>query len=520
MSPGSEYSALAVGPFEAVPRPPEPPAVAAAHQRAQWVWLLLVIVLLHGLSNARGRHTQAWVVPPAPASAAAAAAPWPVSAQRLPDRPVPGRAQPYPVRLAAQLDSDDVLTPEDTPDQHSEAGVGRLPVKDWTAGLPQWAGRTALLGLSLPGVGSALDLEGPLSILTALAVVTVIIVIHEFGHFIAARLLNIHIAEFSIGLGPRLWRYQGPRVTYVLRAFPTGGFVAFPDDDPKSAIPKDDPNLLRNRPVRDRVVVVSAGVLANLLAAFLILLTQVQTMGVERVVLLNGVAISEVVPESPAALAGIQANDIIVGVQGQPIGKSSPDRMRSLLSTIRNNPGQPLDLVVERDNRVFPVTVLTGTRGNGNTGVIGATLKVHYALELEKPQGFPAAVAATGAQLVTLVQNVVAGFQALLGSDSNAQLSGPVKIITMGAEVTRDTGFSGLYRFAAGLNVNLAVLNVLPLPGLDGGMFVLLVLEAIRGSKLPGNAEKLIQGSGFLFFAGCGAVILFKDFADLLIPRL
>ncbi|MEQ8960676.1 MAG: site-2 protease family protein, partial [Coleofasciculus sp. C2-GNP5-27] len=106
-----------------------------------------------------------------------------------------------------------------------------------------------------------------MSILAAIAVLAVLIEVHELGHFMAARLQGIYANRFSLGFGPVLWKYQGPDTEYAIRAFPLGGFVGFPDDDPDSEIPPDDPNLLRNRPVLDRAIVISAGVIANLIFA-------------------------------------------------------------------------------------------------------------------------------------------------------------------------------------------------------------------------------------------------------------
>ena len=108
-----------------------------------------------------------------------------------------------------------------------------------------------------------------MSVLAAIAVLAILILVHESGHFIAARSQGIYANRFSLGFGPILLKYQGSETEYTLRAFPLGGFVGFPDDDPDSEIPPNDPNLLRNRPVLDRAIVISAGVIANLIFAYL-----------------------------------------------------------------------------------------------------------------------------------------------------------------------------------------------------------------------------------------------------------
>jgi hypothetical protein len=137
------------------------------------------------------------------------------------------------------------------------------------------AGTTAVPGL----IGTDFDLAGPGSVFTAIAVLAVIITVHECGHFYAARTQGIHVSQFSVGFGPNLFTYRGPEVEYSLKAVPLGGFVAFPDDDEDCPYPEDDPDLLRNRPVRDRAIVVSAGIIANVIFAFGILYNQVTTVG-------------------------------------------------------------------------------------------------------------------------------------------------------------------------------------------------------------------------------------------------
>ena len=119
-----------------------------------------------------------------------------------------------------------------------------------------------------------------MSVLAAIAVLAVLIFVHELGHFIAARSQGIHVNRFSLGFGPVLLKYQGSETEYAVRAFPLGGFVGFPDDDPDSKIEPDDPNLLRNRPVLDRAIVISAGVIANLIFAYFLLVSQVGFVGI------------------------------------------------------------------------------------------------------------------------------------------------------------------------------------------------------------------------------------------------
>ena len=119
-----------------------------------------------------------------------------------------------------------------------------------------------------------------MNVLASLLALGLLIVIHEAGHFLAARLQGIRVNGFSVGFGPALLKTEQGGVTYALRLLPLGGFVSFPEDDEESDIPKDDPDLLRNRPIPQQILVISAGVLANLLLAWLVLVGHTATTGV------------------------------------------------------------------------------------------------------------------------------------------------------------------------------------------------------------------------------------------------
>ena len=144
------------------------------------------------------------------------------------------------------------------------------------------------------------DLEGPGSVIQALSVLATIIFVHESGHFLAARTQGIHVNKFAVGFGPNVLSYQGEEVEYSLKAIPLGGFVAFPDDDVDCPYPPDDPDLLRNRPVKDRAIVVSAGIVANCVFAFVILLAQANTIGLTYAKYAPGVIVKGFVSPSAA----------------------------------------------------------------------------------------------------------------------------------------------------------------------------------------------------------------------------
>ncbi|CAM6017475.1 unnamed protein product [Sphagnum balticum] len=190
---------------------------------------------------------------------------------------------------------------------------------------------------ALPALALPLGLEGPQSVIQALAVLAAIITIHEAGHFLAARVQGIHVTKFAIRFGPTIVKFQGKKVEYSLRAFPLGGFVAFPDEDPESSFKPDDPDLLKNRPIPARALVISAGVLANILFAYTLLFSQVLTVGLVEQEYFPGVVVPEVIANSAAARAGIVAGDVVTAVNGHKLLRVREASVFELVDTIKAN---------------------------------------------------------------------------------------------------------------------------------------------------------------------------------------
>eukprot|EP00897_Mesotaenium_endlicherianum_P002267 jgi/Mesen1/2068/ME000150S01149 len=308
---------------------------------------------------------------------------------------------------------------------------------------------------------------------------------------------------------------MGKTVEYTLRAIPLGGFVAFPDDDPESEIPQDDPNLLKNRPVLDRALVISAGVVANVLLAYTILFTQVNTVGLLQQAYRPGVNVPGVIAQSAAERAGVLAGDVILAVDGEKI-QASDSAVVELVDTIKGSVGHKIKFTVQRGPDLVDIDVLADKTSDG-MGKIGVQLAPN-----SKPYRLRAANVVEAAQLASeefgrLLGNVTDGLKQLVLNFSQAanKISGPVAIVAVGAEVARND-VSGLFQFAAIVNINLAVVNSLPLPALDGGYLALLLVEAVRGGrKLPNNLEQGIMSSGVLLLLAVGMLLIVRDTLDL-----
>ena len=354
-----------------------------------------------------------------------------------------------------------------------------------------------------------------MSALPAIAVLAILILVHELGHFMAARIQGIHVNRFSIGFGPVLWKYQGKQTEYALRAIPLGGYVGFPDDDEESDIPADDPNLMKNRPIMDRAIVISAGVIANFVFAYLVLLLMTLSVGIGTVDQ-AGVKITTILEQnSPAAVAGLQAGDIILSANGIKFdtGLTTLDRFQTLIS---KSPNQSVELVVDRNGKSLQLPILPdGESGKGRIGVrLDFTGKPHRRAVHNLAEAFDSATQSFERLVVMTAQGLkqlATNFQNTAG-----QLSGPVAIVAMGSELVKSDA-AALFDFTAIISINLAIVNILPLPALDGGQLVFLAIEALRGGKpLPEDLQNNVMQGGLVILLGLGVVMIFKDSFNLI----
>ena len=355
-----------------------------------------------------------------------------------------------------------------------------------------------------------------MNVLASLLALGLLIVIHEAGHFFAARLQGIRVNGFSVGFGPALLKTERDGVTYALRVLPLGGFVSFPEDDEESDIPKDDPDLLRNRPIPQQMLVISAGVLANLLLAWLVLVGHTASTGVPGEPG-PGVMVMSVQGGEPAALSGLKPGDRILSIDAVELGRGET-AVQAAVDPIRNSPGQSLTLQVLRNDVVSPLQ-LTPEDQQG-VGRIGAQLQ-EVVSSTSRPVRSPMeALRVSSQQFSALFSRTVSGYAGLFTNfgATAQQVSGPVKIVEMGAQLSSQGG-AGLALFLALISINLAVLNALPLPLLDGGQLVFLLLEGLRGRPLPERFQLAVMQSSLLLVLGLSVLLIVRDTSQLPVVR-
>ena len=353
-----------------------------------------------------------------------------------------------------------------------------------------------------------------MGVLTALAILAGLIVVHEAGHFFAATWQGIRVSGFSVGFGPVLVQRQRRGVQFALRAIPLGGFVSFPDDDEDSTIPADDPDLLRNRPLPQRALVIAAGVIANLLLAWAVLLAQGAVVGIPAGFSATpGVLVAGVQPGQAAAAAGLQPGDRILAVDGRDLG-GGQSAVAALVQNVKGAPDHTLRLQAERAGQAIELRLTPADLGG--IGRIGAQLQPSGS-ETFRPARNPLEVLRhANHDFIALTRRTVEGFGSLVThfGETASQVSGPVKIVEMGASLARQGG-SSLFLYTALISINLAVLNALPLPLLDGGQFLLLLIEGVRGRPLPERFQMAFMQSGFVFLVGLSLVLIVKDTSQL-----
>lgn len=337
-----------------------------------------------------------------------------------------------------------------------------------------------------------------LTLISFLVVISVLIFVHELGHFVTAKLSKIHVMEFAMGFPPRLLHVKRGETTYSLNALPLGGYVKMAGEEDPTA-----PRSLAGKPAPIRAIVIGAGATMN--AVLAVVLFAVVAM-IPKDIVSGDVTVVEVFPNSPAAAAGIQADDVIRGVNGETVRNSG-----DLTYQLRLRMGAEAKIEVERAGQMVQGTVVPRWRppaGEGATGIVIRTDNVQIVKDSES--FFPAmwsGVRRSGETMV-LVKNEVTEW---IAGTVEPSVTGPIGIAQLTGEVA-GLGFIPLLELGALLSLNLAVMNILPLPALDGGRLFFLLIEVLRGGKrIPARKEALVHLAGFVILIGGVLIVSYFD---------
>jgi regulator of sigma E protease len=327
-----------------------------------------------------------------------------------------------------------------------------------------------------------------------LVVLTVLVFVHELGHYWVARRNGVRIETFSIGFGPELFgRTDRAGTRWKFSAIPLGGYVKMFGDADAASTPSGAVRhmTLEEREVSffhkrlgQRAAIVAAGPIANFLFAIIGLTLLFSIYGQP----FTPADIGSIQPNSAAAQAGMQPGDVIVEVDGQPI-----ERFEEVQQIVRFNQGTPLALVIERDGQRLPITatpqVTTITDRMGNSHTIGLLGIGRAGMEYRRHDPLTALWQA-GRETVNLTAGTLGAVgQMIAGSRGTEELGGPLRIAQMSGEVAQ-SGVIALVWFMAILSVNLGLINLFPIPMLDGGHLLFYAVEAIRGKPLGDRAQE------------------------------
>ena len=340
-------------------------------------------------------------------------------------------------------------------------------------------------------------------IFIAILVLGFLILVHELGHFMVAKMVGIQVDEFSIGFGPKLFGYQKRKDTtlYSVRLLPLGGYVKMAGENPED---EESVNGFNTKPLKHRFAVISAGSIMNFLVAILLIVITYGVIGIP--IASNSNVIGEVVQGSPAMAAGLEGGDRIIS-----INDVATENWEDVTSNIRKNGGQELKLVVERNNQRHSFLIKPKYDPEYEIYQIGITQSIIW-----QRQGFFQAIQLGLNQSVQFARLVFESIGGLIaGKYSTNDVAGPVGITVAIGEAAKG-GIGYLMIFAAVLGINLAIINLLPIPALDGSKLIFLTIEGLWGKPVDPEKENFIHLIGFALLMVFFILITYNDIARII----
>ena len=353
-----------------------------------------------------------------------------------------------------------------------------------------------------------------LTVILSLLVFGFLIFIHEFGHYITARIFNVTITEFSIGFGPELVTYKSKKtgIKYKLAALPLGGFVAMVGEDEES----DDPNAFNKKPAWQRFIITAAGATVNIVAGFLAMIVIVSFIKIGNTTygapmedeLLSKLGYEEVNAEHRSYESGIQPGDQIVRVNGNKV------RIYDELSyQIMRYGNEPVELTVIRNGEEIVISSVSfpTVEEQGQTfGIID--FKITGYVEKGFFDVFPLSVRKAALVMRMCWESII---DLITGRYSVEAVSGPVGISAAIGDAA-SAGFLSLLNITVLISMNLGFMNLVPFPALDGGRLAVILVEMVTRKKVPAKIEGIINSVGLIILFSLMVLVLFKDTVSLI----
>ncbi|MBR6712496.1 MAG: RIP metalloprotease RseP [Selenomonadaceae bacterium] len=322
-----------------------------------------------------------------------------------------------------------------------------------------------------------------LTIAAAVFVFGLLVLVHEFGHFITAKMTGMRVDEFAIGFGPKLISKKHGETVYSLRVVPLGGFNDIAGMDPANNTAGD--RGFCAKPVLSRMVVILAGSTMNFILPIVLFFTIFATVGMS--VPSTEPVIGSIIQGMSAEKAGLKEGDRVLSVDGQSVTtwKEFTDKLRQIKE------GENVSLQYKRGEAISEVTLSPTFNKQENRVLIGVQSETVYESKTI-PEAAALSIDYTKDITVYMIESIAKLFKE---PEQTENLAGPIGIVQMSGQVA-ENGFIPLLKFAALLSINLGIVNLLPVPVLDGGHFVNLFIEAVRGKPLGAKAVAYTQRIG------------------------
>ncbi len=350
-----------------------------------------------------------------------------------------------------------------------------------------------------------------MSIIIFLAALALLILSHEFGHFIVAKKSGMQVDEFGLGFPPRLFKFKKGETVYSFNLIPLGGFVKIRGEDGAG---KEDPRSFSSKSVSVRSAVIVAGVLFNLLAAWFLLSggfligmpADANSVPAGAAINKAEVMIIQVQQGTPAKEAGLKAGDKLIDFSS----------VEAVQEFIAENKGKEIEIKYERNGKIASVSLVPDINPAAGKGSLGIAMDkvVLVSLPFFKAlwEGAKMTYNLTITVAVSIFYFIVDAFKGVAGF---GQILGPVGIAGVTGSAAK-LGFGYLLSFIAMLSVNLAIINMIPFPGLDGGRLVFLAVEKIKGSPINPKFSNVANGVGLLILFLLMIAITYKDIMRLI----
>lgn len=349
------------------------------------------------------------------------------------------------------------------------------------------------------------------TIVLFLVILSILVIIHELGHFAAARFFGIAVEEFGLGFPPRAAIIKkGKQTTYTLNWLPFGGFVKLKGEQGESA---DDPDSFVSKPIWQRIIVLGAGVLMNI--AFTVFVFTIGfSVGMPQSIdgLSSGADVRDyriqiigIVPDTPAAQGGLQMGDIIERIEGTDF-----DSITAIQEFVGSREGEELAVEIKRGEQELTLPIAPSIRDENKSATFGIELMAIGTVSYPPHVAFYEAIRTTIALIQTIFQTLGSAIRSLQFDG----FVGPVGIAKHTAQAAT-LGFSYLLNLMALISLSLGIFNVLPIPALDGGRILFALIEGLRRRAIRPEIENAIHLVGFVILLGLLVLVTARDIGNL-----